>query len=361
MRMTTATAATRAEEVASSHSFAARAAVFAALGLALYAVAYVAAEQISGRHAGRNRFQAIASHPPMEFDHVILGASHAAVLDYRDLTSRLEAMTGARIINLSIIGGGIVPGRLLLDYVRTRHRARSIVYVVDSFVFYSAQWNEERLADTRLFRTAPFDPALAGLLLSRRATWLTAADYLTGFSKINNPDRFVDEVAAEEGSRFDRAYRPVPQLDRERLAYLYPHPVDPRVVDRYLEEFDALIASARHDGAAVLVVKPPLPTRVRTQLPDEPGFDRRLRPILERHGARFLDLSAAADDERHFADTDHLNHAGVLAFFEVLAPLLGPATAVSPSPGLLEERAASVPSTAPAAATVYSSRYWRGR
>lgn len=306
----------------SPRRFARRAAAFAAVGAVLYLGACVAAEGLAARHAGRNRFRSIAASAPTTFDHVVLGASHAAVLDYRDLTSRLEAMTGTRIINLSIVGGGVVPSRLLFDYFRTRHRTQSLVYVLDSFAFYSRQWNEERLADTRLFRTAPVDLALTRLLLARRATWAVALDHLSGFSKINNPDRFVDETPAEQGDRFDRAYRPVPQLDRERLAYLYPPEVDPDTLARYLDEFEALVISAVRDGVRVHVVKPPLPARVRAQLPDEPAFDRRVQAVLEPHGGTFHDLSATADDDRHFADTDHLNLAGVLAFFDRLAPLL---------------------------------------
>jgi hypothetical protein len=116
----------------------------------------------------------------------------------------------------------------------------------------------------------------------------------------------------------------VPQLDRERLAYLYPPAVDPATFDRYLEAFEDLVATAAREGIGVVVIKPPLPARIRALLPDEPGFDRRLQSILARHGGRFHDLSATAAADRHFADTDHLNQAGVLALFEALAPLLSP-------------------------------------
>ena len=173
--------------------------------------------------------------PQVEYDHVILGASHAAVFDFDDMNARLEALTGKRILNLSVVGGGIVVNRLVLDYFLTRHRAATIVYVVDSFAFYSRQWNEERLEDARLFHRAPFDPALARLLAGSGAAWQVTLDYVTGFSKINNADRFAPDVPAE-ASRFDRRYRPIDQLDRQRIEYLYPAayrrdgPVDPAAI-----------------------------------------------------------------------------------------------------------------------------------
>ena len=106
--------------------------------------------------------------PRVDFDYVILGASHSAVFDYRDLNARLEEMTGSTILNLSIVGAGVTVNRLLLDYFLVAHRTRSLVYVLDSFAFYSREWNEERLADARLFHRAPFDPALARLLVGAR-------------------------------------------------------------------------------------------------------------------------------------------------------------------------------------------------
>lgn len=138
--------------------YARRAALFAFVGLVIYAGVYVAAEQVVYRLAARNRFFTIYTTPPTRYDYVILGASHAAALDNADLNQRLEATVGGKVANLSVVGGGIVVNRLLLDYFLTRHTAATFVYVVDSFVFYSRRWNEDRLRDTRLFVRAPFDP-----------------------------------------------------------------------------------------------------------------------------------------------------------------------------------------------------------
>jgi hypothetical protein len=308
---------------ASTRSFARRAAVFALIGAALYLALYAAAEALASRYAHRNRFHAIASRPPSQFDYVLLGASHAAVFDYRDMNARLEALAGVRVLNLATVGAGVTLNRLLLDYFRTRHETRAIVYVLDSFAFYSRQWNEDRLRDSRLFVRAPFDPALARLLLQQPGAAWTALDYISGFSKINNPDRFEPDVFVDEGSRFDRVYRPVRQLDEQRLAYLYPPEVDQAVLTRYLAELESMVASAHREGIAFIAIKPPLPDRVRRALPHEAAFDRAVQTVLSLHDTPFHDFSSIGNDERFFFDTDHLNRAGVLAFFETtLAPLL---------------------------------------
>jgi hypothetical protein len=292
--------------------------VFVAIGALLYGGLYAAAERLVYQRADRNRFFMVRTAPLAEYDYLILGASHAAVFDFDDMNQRLEDLTGARILNLSVVGGGVVVNRLLLDYFLERRRAGALVYVVDSFAFYSSEWNERRLDDARLFQRAPFDPALARLLLRSGAAPMVGVDYVTGFSKINNPDRFGPDRPAE-AARFDRRYRPVDQIDRQRIAYLYPSIEDQAVRgnrDRYVAEFEALLAGAREHGMRVILLRPPLPPRTRALIPGEEEFDVELRAVAATTGAEVHDFSKAIDDTAMYFDTDHLNRTGVTHFFE---------------------------------------------
>jgi hypothetical protein len=305
--------------------FLSRAGLFVLVGLVLYAGVYAASEGLIHKYGRQNRFFMVKTAPRVDFDYVILGASHSAVFDYRDLNARLEEMTGSTILNLSIVGAGIRVNRLLLDYFLVAHRTRSLVYVLDSFSFYSREWNEERLADARLFHRAPFDPALARLLVGAAKPSI-ALDYITGFSKINNPDRFAPDVRPEEGARFERTYRPIAQLDQQRIEYLYPDASGAAAIasrDRYLAELGDLIRLANARGVRVLVVRPPIPARILRIIPGEAEFDAALGDLLERNGVMLHDFSRVANDDKFFYDTDHLNLAGALNFFENhLKPLL---------------------------------------
>jgi hypothetical protein len=303
----------------------ARAAIrFVLVGLILYAILYAAAEVLTARTAVRNRFHVIRADPARRYDFVLLGASHAAVFDYRDMNARLEEMTGAGIINLATVGGGITPNRLLLDYFLQHHQANTVVYVVDSFVFGSAEWNEDRLADASLYVKAPLDPALAALLFREPAARGAALGYISGFSKINDRDRFKPDLFEAEGSRFDRAYRPIAQIDRQRIEYLYGAETSTGAAqDSYLGEFEELIEAVQARGMRFVALRPPIPERVYAMLPGEPEFERTLRALLNRHGADLIDLSSVNNDPAYFYDTDHLNLAGVEALYENhLAPAL---------------------------------------
>jgi hypothetical protein len=228
-------------------------------------------------------------------------------------------MTGARIMNLAVVGGGVAVSRVLLDYFLERHLAGEVVYFIDSFAFYAPAWNEERLSDAALFARAPADPALARILWRSPASRATVLDYAVGFSKINNPARLEPDRPQEEGARYERAYRPVPQIDRQRLDYLYP-PMSAaartEARTRYLAELSDMIAQVHARDMRFTAIRMPLPERVRRALPDEDAFDAALRAVTARHGASLYDFSRDNNAEELFFDTDHLNLDGTLQFFE---------------------------------------------
>lgn len=303
-----------------------RAFVFVLIGLGLYAVLYVAAEALVGRYAERNRFYTVQAADRERYDFVILGASHAAVFDYRDLNSELERAAGGNVLNLATLGGGLTVNRLLLEYFFEEHETEVVVYVLDSFAFYSPSWNEERLRDTELFVRAPWDPTLARLLLSRPEGRAVAFDYITGFSKINNPNRFEPDSFPGEGSGFERPYRPVRQIDRQRVDFLYPDGADPSsaTARRYLADLEELIGYARSQAARFVVVRPPIPERMQSMIPAERQFDVVLTELLERLDVPHFDFSNAIPEEELYYDSDHLNREGALRF---LHEHLGPALA----------------------------------
>lgn len=311
-------------------SFLRHAAPFVLIGLALYGGLYGASEWLISRYAKRNRFYMVKTAPEASYDYVILGASHAAVFDYRDMNARLEAMTGSKILNLSTVGGGVLVNRVLLDYFVLEHRTAAVVYVLDSFAFYSREWNEDRLQDAGLFQRAPWDPALARLLIRRPETRSMGLAYTVGFFKINNGERFAPDLHENEGARFERVYRPVDQIDRQRVAYLYPREIDASAFEGhpYLAAFEDLIRDIKSRDIRFIVIRPPMPDRVRRMIPNEDRFDAALAALLERHGVELHDFSGVNNDEALFFDTDHLNEVGVLRFFEHhLAFVLRPAGA----------------------------------
>jgi hypothetical protein len=221
----------------------------------------------------------------------------------------------------------------LLEYFLVEHRTSTVVYFVDSFVFYSREWNEDRFLDARLFYRAPFDPALGWILLRTPASRSIAFDYISGFSRINNRNRFEPDISEEESARFHRVYRPVTQIDQQRVDYLYPMVNDATACRaHYLAQFEDLIRYSQSRNVRFMVIKPPIPSRIYRRIPGEAEFDAALNEALHRHGVEFHDFSLVDNDEKFFYDTDHLNRSGVLEFFDHhLKGLLTPLSAKAPS------------------------------
>lgn len=288
---------------------------FVLVGILIYLCVYVAADQLVYRTAKRNRFFYVKTAQAAKYDVVILGASHAAVFDYEDMNAQLEQMTGKKIINLSIVGSGVAVNRLLLDYFLAQHQTQRVVYFLDTFAFTSKDWNEDRLQDVRLFDRAPFDPLLVQMLWQNPASRSIALDYTLGFSKINNTDRFKPDITDDE-TKFKTTYRPVKQIDTQRINYLYPKPVDQAVFQHYVTEFEEMLRDLASRHIQVTVIKPPLPQRMYQMLPNEAEFDAAIKPVLDRNSVEFFDYSLVNNDEKFFFNPDHLNRTGVLAFFD---------------------------------------------
>jgi hypothetical protein len=293
--------------------------LFAAIGMALYAGVYYGAEQLLLRTGRSNPFFKIAAAQESTVDWVILGSSHAMPLDFDDFNAQIERATQLKILNLAAPGAGPLYNRFVLEHFLGTHRARNLLYVVDSFAFYSRTWNEERFADAKLLRRTPFEPAIARRLWDyARHEGVDARavlDYLSGFSKINNRERFQRDVWEGE-AQFERPYRPSSTAVKKRIDYLYPDKTAPAALARYLEEFSAIIALARKEDVNVVVIKMPMPPRFYSQLPDEAGFDDALSRFLIARGVPFHDFSAKTSDPSLYFDTDHLGRAGLTEFFQ---------------------------------------------
>ncbi|MBI5031424.1 MAG: hypothetical protein HZB51_12920 [Chloroflexi bacterium] len=290
--------------------------LFVLVGLVLYVILYAAADQLVYRYAKRNRFFMVNTAPIRDYDHVFLGASHAVVFDYEDMNARLEQMTGSQILNLSAVGSGVVVNRLMLDYFLANHQTKNVVYFVDSFAFYTPEWNEKRFQDVRLFDRAPFDPSLFLILFQNLDSRWLSWDYLSGFAKINNADRFKPDITEDEATKFAKTYRPLAQIDKQRIEYLYPSELDPADFRRYLGEFENMIQFLKHHNIRLTVIKPPIPTRIYKMLPNETEFDQALKTILDRNGIAFHDFSLVSNEEKFFFNPDHLNRDGVLNFYD---------------------------------------------
>jgi hypothetical protein len=311
---------------------------FVAIGLVLYAGVYYAAERLVYRTGDSNPFFKIATLDAPQIDWVILGASHAMPLDFGDFNDMMEDETGLEIVNLAAQGTGPLYNRFAFEQFLSRHRTGNVLYVLDSFAFRSKTWNEDRFGDAKLLARTPLDPSLlarfAGYCVNEGVDPRALADYATGFSKINNRNRFEPDIWEGE-AQFERTHKPSKSADAKRIEYLYPEGADDEAVfARYIGELRALIEIAKGHGSTVVGVKLPVPKRFHDLLPDEAAFDEAMSDLFASEGAPFHDFSLAMDEPKFYFDTDHLNRTGLTEFFSRHLEALLASAAAAPGAAL---------------------------
>lgn len=299
---------------------------FIAIGLALYAALWTGAEALLMRQGHDHPLFKIARLQEREVDWLVLGASHAMPLDFDGVNGGLQRASGQRIAQLAAPGAGPLYNRFIFERFGERHRARHLLYVVDAFAFHSPTWNEDRFVDAKLLRRTPWDAAAAAALAHyvRRegVDWRAPLDYVSGFSKLNNRERFERDVW-DGAAQFERSARASRSATAKRIAYLYPQGPDAAARARYLAVLASLLAQVKAQGMDMVVLKMPLPRDFKRALPGEAEFDAALAATAAAAGARFVDASDTIPDAASYFDTDHLNRSGLAAFIDAtLQPLL---------------------------------------
>ena len=293
--------------------------LFVAIGLLLYAGTYYAAERLLYRAGHTNAVFKIEQAPEVTFDWVILGASHAMPFNFADFNALMERETGTRILNLATPGVGVIYNQFVLEHFLKRHRTRGVLYVLDSFTFYSRQWNEERFSDAKLIRRTPFSLSLAAQMsaysLRGRIHPYAVLDYVSGFSKVNDRERLQPDVWEGE-ARFERTHRFSPLTDKQRIAYLYPFErMEEATFKRYAGQFLDFTQFVGSRHLDLVVIKTPIPSHIHELIPNEAAFDQKVLGLLEERHVPFYNFASTANNKAYFFDTDHLNRTGLTYFF----------------------------------------------
>jgi len=277
-------------------------------------------------HDGRLRYEAwqtdaaIAALPPQPgaFAHVFLGSSRAYLLSrFREHERLVETALGGDVANLAMpTGGGIRPARFHLEYFfHEGHRAPSVVYFADPFVFYNIGSNDAH----KFVYFEPFRLSLLWIMARSGYPPRQMLTYVQSKFSWSWLTQGPEEMIAHPGT-----YPPSsvgPANTQLRLDSLYVDGRSEDVFQRYAEEFLAIYEIAVRHGARFTVVVPP------TLLDHDPGLPRMLEFLEKTRESRsmtVIDLSDAIRDPALYYNLDHLNTRGVEVLARMLATRLQP-------------------------------------
>jgi len=290
---------------------------------------------VKARHFGNSDTESSLLVMPQgqQVDVVILGTSHARNFARFGNHARLERILGKSVVNLSRgNGAGVVPMKAYLEtFYDEGNRCRELVWFIDAWALYSANWNEEYTD----YACEPFSFSFATRLLLNGAS----APALHGYLRSKFSWEWVASAPAPQPCCEHRVARRDETAVRQRIENLYHAGTDEATFDRYASVVEEVVQLAQRQGTRVRFVLSP------TLLGEEPGRAR-LLALLEdlerRYATPFHDLTVAIEETELFEDHDHLNTAGVERFAaEHLHPLLNGDGAPDSQPGPVASRPAA--------------------
>ena len=255
-------------------------------------------------------------------DYLVMGTSRAKVLtrfqcNYETLRQGLNGSVASIAIPF---GGGLVPEKLMYQSFLDRgNHARTILYFVEPFVFYSHPLNQQH----RFVYYEPLDAKLLGRMMTNHIPPKRILTYIqTKFScdwLLQTPQPMGCNHAIIEDPVINA------QKVHIRRESLYTDGISDEVFAYYSNEFEQLIELGRRDGSRFIFILAP------TLLGDEYGKEK-LLALLQKVNTQYhypvYDFTNSLRDLTLYSDYDHLNAEGAHRLvYDLLKPVLAEDTA----------------------------------
>ncbi|TSC82303.1 MAG: hypothetical protein G01um101420_467 [Parcubacteria group bacterium Gr01-1014_20] len=243
------------------------------------------------------------------YDFIILGTSHARQLSVGERQRLIEEGVGMNFMNIAGSGLGILPEKIYLSYFFQRQNSvKDVVYVIDPFVFYSPQWNEEITFDNE-----PFRITLLSALVENRFSTNTIMGYVGNFLRwppFAGFDPIWDNTSTSTLEKEVGLSNLKEAIDREHSA-LYPDGFETSNFNKYTAHLKSIIDMSKSHGARVIFIIPP------TLWDFDPGKQTTKNLLInyqKSDGVGFYDLSGSLKNPKFYSDSSHFNTKGAVYF-----------------------------------------------
>ncbi len=241
------------------------------------------------------------------WDIILMGTSHAKIFSRNGNYDRVDQILSKRIFNLAKGGGhgGIFPEQLMLSrFYADGNHADTVVYLVDPWVFYSRQWNEENY----FLEDEPFDIRLYFVAL-----WngVGRSVLINGFQTKLFHRWLLLEPASREPKTDKLLSVNDTQIAQDKKDY-YLNGLNQETFLHYTMLFKQLVTLAEENNSRVILI---FPTTLWQETPGKNQVLTFFQELQKKHpSVEVHDFSHVITDPQYYYDTNHLNSLGVEYF-----------------------------------------------
>jgi hypothetical protein len=239
-------------------------------------------------------------------DIVILGSSHAKMLEVCNNWKLTEGILDKKIVNISDFGGSCLNQQILLDYFYAKgNQTDFVLFFIDPFMMVSERFDKENTMNKEPFSLSFLLHAMKGGMDKG-----VIRNYLKSKIRISNSWAEVHWCEKYEMQ--------VEKLDsvkiRNRVNVLTG---SVRIIRanrlKQIQKIDKIIKNVKMHGDKLIFILPP------TLIQNEPGYDDLigfLKRLKKEKSIDYYDFHPIMQDKKYFMDYDHLNRDGVEYFLK---------------------------------------------
>lgn len=239
-----------------------------------------------------------------KWDVIVLGSSHA----FKGYDPAVFSKYGLEMYNLGTSNQHMMCSYYIAKNALNKENCKLVILDIYDRVFS----NEMIESMSDIIQNTPDDKTAIDIALSTPDIRAINMITLRFFNKTTVPLNY-DTLGYVRGYQVAKQFVNASNADKKKVAFRY------KSNERQIRYLDKMLAYLKQSEIPVVVTEHPLPNIYTVREHDK--FLADIKPVLEKHGVRFLDYTNDQDfihKLSYFSDENHLNHLGVPKYNERL-------------------------------------------
>lgn len=239
------------------------------------------------------------------YDVLIMGSSHGRIFSRNKNHQITEEILNKQVATIAAGSSCIIPAQVYLStFYDMKNTAKTILYFIDPWCFYTAKYNE-----SYTFEIEPYNEILLKNMIAADISETTIQQYKAKKTTSNLP-----EVTVTVEPNMALLNEIDPTVINARILDLYENNVPEFINEVYANRMTQIIELSKKNNSQLVFI---LPATLYND-PQQNNILNLLAEYQEMYNIDFIDMSESIDDISLFYDHDHLNSKGIRVFLNKL-------------------------------------------